>query len=217
MLEAGRALEAQHNELKVQSATNKAELEAKLQVANIELESIRSQLQREHEVARDRKAEADSLKSELKEVRDELKAERAKLAQVQAQVPPVPTMAQFPTVPPGQPYGSPMQTGTMPQGHYSPTVVPYAGAANVTASPGQVSTLAGFSYPGTPGQATPVHGSPQVPGQSFFMRQPLLTPQGTQLAQLQPMQSQTEAQPPQAQSQTEKPEDPVVSSAGPSE
>ncbi len=210
LLAEGRKLEAQYNELKLQLATTKAELEAKLRVADIELESTRCQYQREHEVAQDRKAEVDSLKSELKEVRDELKAERAKLAQVQAQVPPVPTMAQFPTVPPGQPYGSPMQTGTMPQGHYSPTVVPYAGAANVTASPGQVSTLAGFSYPGTPGQATPVQGSPQVPGQPFFMRQPLLAPQGTQLAQLQQMQSQPED--PAVSSA-----DPAVSSAGPTE
>ena len=136
-------------------------------------------------VAQDQKAEVDSLKSELKEVRDELKTERAKLAdlqtqvsQAQAQVPPVQTMAQYQTMPPGQFQGSPMQTGTMPQGHYSPTVVPYAGATNVTASPGQVSTLAGFSYQGTPAQAPPVHGSPQVPRQQFFMRQPMLVPQG---------------------------------------
>ncbi len=210
LIAEGRTLEAQHNELKVQLATTKAELEAKLRVADIELEGKQRQYQREHDLAQDRKAEVDSLKSELKEVREELKTERAKLAdlqtqlsQAQAQVPPVQTMAQFPTVPPGQPYGSPMQTGTMPQGHYSPVVVPYAGATNVTASPRQVSTLAGFSSQGTPGQVTPVHGSPQVPGQSFFMRQPMLAPQGTQLAQLQQMQSQ--------------PEDPVVSSAGPTE
>ncbi len=208
LLAEGWKLEAQYNELKLQQATTKAEVEAKLRVADIELGSKQSQYQREHEFAQDQKAEVERLKSELKEVWEELKAEWAKLAdlqtqisQAQAQVPPVQTMAQYQTMPPGQFQGSPMQAGTMPQGHYSPTVVPYAVATNVTASPGQVSTLAGFSYQGTPAQAPPVHGSPQVPGQPFFMRQPMLAPQGTQLAQLQQMQSQ--------------PEDPVVSSAGP--
>ena len=181
-----------------------------MRVADLELESKQRQYEREHEFAQGQKAEADRLRSELKEVRDELKAERAKLAdlqtqvsQAQAQVPPVQTMAQYPTVPPGQFQGSPMQTGTMPQGHYSPTVVPYAGATNVTASPGQVSTLAGLSYQGTPAQAPPVHGSPQVPGPQFFLRQPMFVPQEPQPAQPQQVQSQ--------------PEDPVVSSAGPTE
>ena len=210
LLAEGHALEAQYKELKVQLATTKAELESKLRVADIKLESKQRQYEREHEFAQGQKAEVDRLKSDLKEVRDELKAEKAKLADLQAQVPPmqaqvppVQTMAQYQTMPPGQFQGSPMQTGTMPQGHYSPTVVPYAGATNVTASPGQVSTLAGFSYQGTPAQAPPVHGSPQAPGQQFFMRQPSFVPTGSQQAQPQQVQSQ--------------PEDPVVSSAGPTE
>ncbi len=139
----GRKLDAQHNELKVQLATTKAELDSKLRVAEIGLESKQRQYEREHEFAQDQKTEVDRLRSELKEVRDELKAKKARLADLQAQVPPVQTMAQYPAMPPGQFHGSPMQAGTMPQGHYSPTVVPYAGATNVTASPGQVSTLAG--------------------------------------------------------------------------
>ncbi len=181
-----------------------------MRVADIELESKQRQYEHGHEFAQGQKAEVDRLKSELKEVREELKTEKAKLAdlqtqvsQAQAQVPPVQTMAQYQTMPPGQFQGSPMHTGTMPQGHYSPTVVPYAGATNVTASPGQVSTLGGFSYQGTPAQAPPVHGSPQAPGQQFFMRQPMFVPTGSQQAQLQQMQSQ--------------PEDPVVSSAGSTE
>ncbi len=210
MLAKDRKLEAQYNELKVQLATTKAELEAKLRVADIELESKQRQYESEHEFAQGQKAEVDRLKSELKEVREELKTEKARLvdlqtqvSQAQAQVPPVQTMAQYQTMPPGQFQGSPMQTGTMPQGHYSPTIVPYAGATNVTASPGQVSTLAGFSYQGTPAQTPPVQGSPQAPGQQLFLRQPFFVPQGPQQAQLQQMQSQ--------------PEDPVVSSAGPTE
>ncbi len=143
----------------------------------------------------------DRLRSDLKEVRDELKAEKAKLVNLQAQVPPVQTMAQYQTMPPGQFQGSPMQTGTMPQGYYSPTVVPYAGAANLTASPGQVSTLAGFSYHRTPAQGPQVHGSPQPQGHQVFLRQPIFVSPGTQQAQPQQVQSQ--------------PEDPVV--AGPTE
>ncbi len=64
---------------------------------------------------------------------------------------------------PGNLTDRPMQTGIMPLEHYSPTVVPYAGAANLTASPGQVSTLAGFSY-GTKAQSPQVQGSPQPTG-----------------------------------------------------
>ncbi len=210
LITEGRKQKAQYNELKVQLATTKAELEAKLRVADIELESKQHQYEHEHEFAQGQKAEVIRLKSELKEVRDELRTERAKLAdlqtqvsQAQGQVPPVQSMAQYQTMPPGQFQGSPMQTGTMPQGHYSPTVVPYAGATNVTASPGQVSTLAGFSYQGTPAQAPPVHRSPQAPGQQFFMRQPMFMHQGAQQAQPQQMQSQ--------------PEEPVLSSAGPTE
>ena len=95
-----------------------------------------------------------------------------------------------------------MQTGTIPQGHYSPTVVPYAGATNVTASPGQVSAVAGFPF-GTPAQSPQVQGSPQAQGHQFFMRQPIFVPQELQPAQLQQVQSQ--------------PDDPVVSSAGTTE
>ncbi len=111
-------------------------------------------------------------------------------------------MAQYPAVPRGQTYGSPMQTGTMPQGHYSLTVVPYPGAATLTASPAQVSTLAGFSY-GTTAQSPQVHGSLQPQGHQVFLRQPIFVPPVTQQAPPQQVQS--------------PPEDPVVSSAGPIE
>ncbi len=124
------------------------------------------------------------LRGELKEAWNEIKAQKAELDTLRAQAPPVPTMAQYQTMPPGQPYGLPMQTGTMPQGHYSPTVVPYALAANLTASPGQVSTLAGFSYQGTPAQGPQVHGSPQPQGPQpqgpqVFLRPPTFVPPGT--------------------------------------
>ena len=171
-------------------------------MAKIELESKQHQYEREHEFAQGQKAEVDRLKSDLKEVRDELKAEKAKLANLQAQATSAQTMAQYQTMPPGQFQGSPMQTGTMPQGHYSPTVVPYAGATNVTASPGQVSTVAGFPF-GSPAHSPQVQGSPQAKGHQFFLRQPIFVPQ-----ELQP------AQPQQVQSQ---PADPVVSSASPTE
>ena len=62
--------------------------------------------------------------------------------------------------------------------------------------------MTGFPF-GTPAQSPQVQGSPQAPGPQFFMRQPIFVPQ-----ELQP------AQPQQVQSQ---PEDPVVSSAGPTE
>ncbi len=62
-----------------------------------------------------------------------------------------------------------MQTGTVPQGHYSPMVVPYVVAANLTASPGQVSTLAGFPF-GPPAQSPQVHGSPQPQGPSGLFK-----------------------------------------------
>ncbi len=172
-------------------------------MAKIELESKQHQYEREHEFAQGQKAEVDRLKSDLKEVRDELKAEKAKLANLQAQATSAQTMAQYQTMPPGQFQGSPMQTGTMPQGHYSPTVVPYAGAANLTASPGQVSTLAGFSYQGGPAQGPQVHGSPQPQGHQVFLRQPIFVPPGTQQAPPQQVQS--------------PPEEPVVTSAGPTE
>ncbi len=146
-------------------------------MANIELESKQRQYEREHEFAQDQKAEVDRLKADLKEVRDELKAKQAELANLQALVPPVQSMAQYQTVPPGQFQGLPMQTGTMPQGHYSPTVVPYAGAANVTASPGQVSTMAGFPF-GSPAQSPQVQGSPQAQGHQFCMRQPIFVAPG---------------------------------------
>ncbi len=111
-------------------------------------------------------------------------------------------MAQYQSVPPRQPYGSPMQIGTMPQGHYSPTVVPYTGAANLTASPGQVSTSAGFSY-GTTAQGPQVHGSPQPQGHQFLLTQLTFVPPGTQQAPPQQVQSPTS--------------DPPTSSAGPTE
>ncbi len=196
LIAEGRKLETQYNELKSQLATTRVELESKLRVADVELESKHRQYEREHEFAQEQKAEVERLRSNLNEVREELKAEKAKLVTLQAQLTPAPTMAQYQTMPPGQFQGSPMQTGTMPQGHYSPTV-------NVTASPGQVGTLAGFAYQGTPAQAPPVHGSPQAPGPQFFLKQPMFVPQEPQPARPQQVQSQ--------------PEDPVVSSAGPTE
>ncbi len=180
ILEKGRTLEAQYKELKVQLATTKAELEPQLWVANIELESKQRQYEHEHEFAQDQKAEVDRLRADLKEVRDELKAKKAELGTVQAQVTPVHTMAQYQTLPPGQFQGSPMQTGTMSQGHYSPTVAPYGGAANLTASPGQVSTLAGFSYHGTPALGPQVHESPQPQGPQVLLRPATFVPQGPQ-------------------------------------
>ena len=191
LLDEGRKLEAQHNELKVQLASTKTELESPLRVAGIELESKQRQYEREHDFAQGQKAEVERLKSDLKEVRDELKAEKAKLANLQAQTTSAQTMAQYQTMPPGQFQGLPMQTGTMPQGHYSPTVVPYAGATNVTSSPGQVSAVAGFPFR-TPAQSPQVQGSPQAQGHQFFMRQPIFVPQELQPAQLQQVQSQPE-------------------------
>ncbi len=104
LLAEGRKLEAQYNELKLQQATTKAELESELKVARIELESKQKQYEREAEFAQSQQAEVDRLRSDLKEVRDELKAKKAELANLQASTPPVPTMAQFLTMPPGQPY-----------------------------------------------------------------------------------------------------------------
>ncbi len=112
MLEKGRTLEAQYKELQVQLATTKAELESQLRVANIELESKQRQFESEAEFARDQKAEVDRLKADLKEVWDELKTKKAELGTLQAQAPPVQTMAQYQTMPPGQFQGSPLQTGT---------------------------------------------------------------------------------------------------------
>ncbi len=82
----------------------------------MELESKQGQYDREVEFAQGQKAEVERLKDELKEVRDKLKTKKAELKTLRAQAPPVQTMAQFQTMPPGQPYGSPMQTGTLPQG-----------------------------------------------------------------------------------------------------
>ncbi len=155
-----RTLEAQHQELKVQLATAKTEYESRLQVAHMELESKQKQYEREVEFAQGQRAEVDRLRGELKDARDELKSQKAELDALRAQTPLVHTVAQYQTMPPGQSFGSPMQTGTMPHGHYSPTVVPYAGAANLTASPAQVSTLAGFSYHETP---APGPTGPRVP------------------------------------------------------
>ena len=166
----------------------------------MELESKQKQYEREAEFAQGQKSEVERLRGELKEVRCEFKTQKAELDALQAQAPPVHTMAQYQTMPSGQPYGSPMQTGTIPQGHYSPTVVPYAGAANLTASPGQVSTLAGFSY-GTTAQSPQVHGSPQPQGPQVFLRPPTFVPPGAKQALPQQVQSPLE--------------DPVVSSAGP--
>ncbi len=191
LLAGGRKLEAQYKERQVQLATTKAELESK-----------QRQYEREHEFAQGQKAEVDRLKADLKEVWNELKAKKAELGNLQAQVPPVQTMAQYQTMPPGQFQGSPMQTSTMPQGHYSPMVVPYAAATNLTASPGQVSTMAGFPF-GSPAQGPQVHGSPQLQGHHVFLRQPIFVPSGTQHAPPQQVQSQ--------------PKDPVVSSAGSTE
>ncbi len=139
------------------------------------------------------------LADELKDVRGNFKAQKAELDALRAQAPPVHTMAQYQAVPPGQPYGSPLQTGTMPQGHYSPMVVPYGGAANLTASPGQVSTLAGFSY-GITAHSPQVHGSLQPQGHQIFLRPPSFVPPGT-----------PQAPPQQVQSPSD---DPVLSSAG---
>ncbi len=185
----------------LETARQNTELESQLRVADMELESKQRQYEREKEFAQGQKAEVDRLKDELKEVRSELKTKKAELETLRAQTPPVQTMAQYQTMPPGQHYGSPMQTGTMPQGHYSLTVVPYAGAANLTASPGQVSTVAGFSYHGTPVLGPQVHGSPQPQGPQVLLRPPTFVPQGTQQAPPQQVQS--------------PPEDPIVSSAGP--
>ncbi len=188
LLAVGRTLEAQHKELQVLLATTKAELESQLRVANIEPESKQRQYEREAEFARDQKAEVDRLKADVKEVRDELKTKKAELGTLQAQAPPVQTMAQYQTMPPGQFQGSPIQTGTMLQGHYSPMVVPYAGAANLTASPGQVSTMAGFPF-GSPAQSPQVQGSLQPQGHQFLLRQPIFVPPGPQLAPPQQVQS----------------------------
>ncbi len=137
LLAEGRTLEAKHQELKVQLATTTAEFESWLRVADVELESKQKQYEREAEFAQGQKAEVDRLKGELKEVRDEFRNQKAELDALRAQAPPAHTVAQYQTMPPGQPYRSPMQTGTMPQGHYSSTVVPYVGAANLTALPGE--------------------------------------------------------------------------------
>ncbi len=200
LLGEGQTLTAQHQELKVQLATTTAEYESRLQVAAVELESCQKQYGREAEFAQGQKDEVVRLTNALKEARDDAKALKAELDSYRAQVPPAQTLAQHPAVPPGQPYGSPLQTGTMPQGHYSPTVVPYAWTANLTASPGQVSTLAGFSY-GTAAQSPPVHGSLQPQGHQVFLRPATFVPQGTQQALPQQVQS--------------PPDDPVVLSAGP--
>ena len=201
LLTEGRTLEAQHQELKVQLATATTEYESRLWVPNMELESKQKQYDREAEFAQGQKAEVERLRDELKEAWNELKAQKAELDTLRAQAPPVPSMAQYQTMPPGQPSGSPMQTGTMPQGHYSPRVVSYARVANLTASPGQVSTLAGFSYHGTPAQGPQVHGSTQPQGPQVFLRPPTFVPPGT-----------PQAPPQQVQSPLE---DPTVSSAGP--
>ncbi len=94
LLAEGQTLEAQHNELKVQLATTKDELESRLRVADIELESKQRQYEREHEFAQGQNTEVERLKSKLKEVWDEFKTEKAKLADLQAQIPPVQTVAQ---------------------------------------------------------------------------------------------------------------------------
>ncbi len=172
-----------------------------MRVANIELESKQRQYKREVEFAQGQKAEVERLTNDLKQVRGEFKNQKAELDALRAQAPPAHTMAQYQPVPPGQPFGSPMQMVTIPQGHHSPTVVPYAGAANLTASAGQVSTLAGFSYHGTPDQGPQVHGSPQPHGPQVFLRPPNFVPPGTEQAPPQQVQS--------------PPEDPTVSSAGP--
>ncbi len=200
LLAEGRTLEAQHQELKVQLATTTTEYESRLRVANLELKSKQKQYEREAEFAQGQRAEVERLAGELKEVWGDLKAQKAELDALRAQAPLVQTMAQYPAVPHGQTYGSPMQTGTMPQGHYSPTVVLFPGVANLTASPGQVGTLAGFSYR-IPAQSPQVHGSPQPQGSQVLLRPATFVPPGPQQAPPQQVQS--------------LPEEPVVSSAGP--
>ncbi len=181
LLAEGRTLEAQHQELKVQLVTTTTEYESRLWEASLELESKQKQYEREAEFAQAQKSEGERLTNDLKEARGDLKTQKGELDALRAQTPPVHTMAQYPAVPPRQPYGSPMQMGTMLQGHYSPTVVPFPGVANLTASPGQVSTLAGFSY-GTTVQSPQVQGSPQPQGSQVLLRPATFVPPGPQQA-----------------------------------
>ncbi len=87
----------------------------------------------------------------------------------------------------------------MAQGYCSPAVVPYAGVANLTASPGQVGTVAGFAY-GTPAPSPQVQGSRQPQGTQVFLRPLTFVRPGSIQAQTQQVQS--------------PPEDPLVSSGG---
>ncbi len=116
----------------------------KLQIADLEMERYQKQYACEAEFAQNQKSKVGRLKDwELKEARDDIKALKAELGTYRAQAPPPQTMAQYQHVPPGQQYGSPIQTSTMAQGHYSLATVPYAGAANLTASPGQTASPMG--------------------------------------------------------------------------
>ncbi len=115
LLIEGQTLTAQHQELKVQLATTKAEYESKLRVAAVELESCQKQYGREAEFALSQKSEVGRLTNDLKEASGDIKSLKAELDGYRAQ-----TLAQYQPVPPGHQYGSPIQTGPIPLGHYSP-------------------------------------------------------------------------------------------------
>ncbi len=87
-------------------------------------------------------------------------------------------------MPQGQQYGSPIPSSSMATGHYSLTVVPYYGAANLTASPGQVGFPSGLAF-GTPAQSPQVQGSSQPQGGQVFLRPPTFVATGSNQAQTQ--------------------------------
>ncbi len=166
-----------------------------------EVEQLTAEVCRLLAEGKDIRAELGTIKAENQDLQTELGKFRASLV---AQAPPPQTMAQYPpaqegSVPQGQQYGSPIPSSTMAQGHYSPTVVPYQGAANLTASPGQVGFPPGFTH-GTPAQSLQVHGSPQPQGPQVFLRPPTFVPPGPNQALIQQVQS--------------PPNDPMVSLAG---
>ncbi len=170
-----------------------AELQAKLQVALLDAERSQRQCNRESKFAKQQEnevgqltTEVGRLQSEIQDLKTELRniksaqSAQASLPQTHAHYSPVPGVG----MPQGQQYGSPIPSSSMATGHYSLTVVPYYGAANLTASPGQVGFPSGLAF-GTPAQSPQVQGSSQPQGGQVFLRPPTFVATGSNQAQTQ--------------------------------